>query len=324
MQKFSPECHLVVNSRLPGMGDVGGRAPALENLLAVGCRDVQERNVYAWLSKWFGFPAAPLAALSLLGEGLDPDAYYWLHADPVHFQLQRDSFLLADPDLARMDADESRLLIDALNRHFEADGLLLLAPHPQRWYLRVNKVPAITTHPLQQVIGRNVEPLLPQGADAARWRGWLNEVQMLLHDHPVNRVREDRGQLPINSVWLHGGGAYTAGVMTDISQVWADDVLVGGLALASGLQLRPSPASATAWLEQTPVSGAHLIILDQPGLSQLDQGWCSPLLDALRQRRVSSLTLHFNEVDKVISYRIKRRDLWKFWRRRQALGGWIG
>ena len=34
----------------------------------------------------------------------------------------------------------------------------------------------------------------------------LNEVQMLLHDHPLNQTREARRQRPLNAVWISGCG----------------------------------------------------------------------------------------------------------------------
>jgi len=35
-----------------------------------------------------------------------------------------------------------------------------------------------------------------------RFRAQLNELQMQLHDHPLNQAREARGELPVNSLWL--------------------------------------------------------------------------------------------------------------------------
>lgn len=47
----------------------------------------------------------------------------------------------------------------------------------------------------------------PQGPTLQGWRKWLNEVQMVWHDHPVNADRVERGLPPINSLWLYGGGS---------------------------------------------------------------------------------------------------------------------
>jgi hypothetical protein len=42
---------------------------------------------------------------------------------------------------------------------------------------------------------------------AKKWRQMQNEIQMIWHDHPVNAARMERGELPINSVWLQGVGS---------------------------------------------------------------------------------------------------------------------
>ena len=36
------------------------------------------------------------------------------------------------------------------------------------------------------------------------------EAQMILHEHEINVAREERGDLPINSLWLCGGGTVPA------------------------------------------------------------------------------------------------------------------
>jgi len=56
------------------------------------------------------------------------------------------------------------------------------------------------------VIGRNVDAWLPRQPEAKRLRRLQNEVQMLLHRHPVNAAREAAGALAVNSFWLSGCG----------------------------------------------------------------------------------------------------------------------
>ncbi|MGK2951850.1 MAG: hypothetical protein ACSLEZ_05630 [Thiobacillus sp.] len=147
----------------------------------------------------------PLAPISLQADGGQPGTDYWLRADPVHFSVMRDRIVLAGShglDLCRAEADE---LAASIAAHFEAE----FSPqplHPQRWYLRLPTTPQLATTPLSCAMGRDIDPLLPRGLDASRFRSLLNELQMLLHDHPVNQAREMRGQLPVNSLWLWGGG----------------------------------------------------------------------------------------------------------------------
>jgi hypothetical protein len=45
----------------------------------------------------------------------------------------------------------------------------------------------------------------PQEDSLREWRRLLNEIQMVWHTHPVNLARAERGEVPINSLWLFGG-----------------------------------------------------------------------------------------------------------------------
>jgi hypothetical protein len=190
---ISADLHLSNLERLLGRGRSEDLAPvALETLL---CRI-------------FGMPGSentPVAAVSAQFDGLG--AGCWLRADPVHLRLQRDRVLmLANPDIG---ADEANAMCASLNRHFAGQGMEFFAPHPQRWYVRLDSPPAIHTRPFSQVVGGDVRGSLPEGADAPRWNQLLNEMQMLLYSHPLNESRAARGVLEINSLYLWGGGCDT-------------------------------------------------------------------------------------------------------------------
>ena len=62
-----------------------------------------------------------------------------------------------------------------------------------------------TAEPVQ-VEGDDIRDCLPAGRDGAQIRKLTNELQMLLHEHPVNIRRAARGLAPVNSIWLWGFG----------------------------------------------------------------------------------------------------------------------
>jgi hypothetical protein len=96
--------------------------------------------------------------------------------------------------------------------------------------------------PTAEVAGRNVEPFLPAGDDAPRWRRIFNETQIMLHRQACNESREARGELPINSVWFWGaGGPSGVAVKAPYATVWSDHPLAAGLAAASGMPSMLSP-----------------------------------------------------------------------------------
>jgi hypothetical protein len=184
------------------------RLPALQRLLGRGRRTVcRAAGVEAALCEALGIERQhdwPLAPIGLEADGGPLDDAYWLRTDPVHLRLMRDHIVLA-PEQPVLTADEAQALTAAIGKHF-GDTSRPLALTPQRWYLAFNPAPEFTTTPPSLAAGRDVQHFLPQGRDAARFRAWLNEVQMLLHDHPVNQAREARGLLPANALWPWGGG----------------------------------------------------------------------------------------------------------------------
>src|SRR4029453_14878015 len=75
----------------------------------------------------------PVAPFSWLGDGGEAGSRYWLRADPVHLRAERDAVLLVDARHFPLEAESAAALIEALNAHFEADGLRFFAPNPTRW-----------------------------------------------------------------------------------------------------------------------------------------------------------------------------------------------
>jgi hypothetical protein len=305
--------------------------PALETLLARGART---RAAGASLERWLGAAHGldgdlPLAPYSLRGDGVDPGDHWWLRADPAHLKVHGDRLVLADASRLALMADEAREYVATLNAHFAGEGMTFIAPNPRRWYARVAAEPRLGTPPTTEVAGRSVASFLPAGGDGARWRKTVNEIQMLLHEHPCNRAREAGGRLAVNSVWLWGAGRARR-LATPYGALWADDPLVAGLGAASGITARPLPASGA--MLDSGGSGTQLVVLaslpataygDLPrwrdALADLERNWFSQLLDALRKGAIESLALHGLGPDFSCASEIRPRDRWRFWRARRPL-----
>jgi len=295
--------------------------PALKKLLAWSLSPVVTADgVEGWLCRQFGvarqhdWPTAPLAAL---GDGLDGGTGYWLHADPVYVHLLRDRIVLTDDTFADLTTAEAEAMTGTLNQYFSADELEFSAPRQNHWYLRLMDVANINTCSRENASGADIQQHLPSGPDSLRWRQRLNEAQMLLHEHPVNQAREQLGALPVNSLWLWGGGVLPQGLSSPFVEVSTDDALLMGLAKAAGCPASPQPASAGEWLAQSHLPGAHLIKLDVA--NNLENDWFKPLATALQNKQLESLTLHLAAPGQVQSFPILRTQCWKFWRRASPL-----
>ena len=200
---------LFLSKDLAAEASAGLSLPALEKLLGRGHSELLEPiSLEESLCNSFDMSYrgdAPIAAISAAFDGLA--AGFWLRADPVNLNLQRDQLLLGS---VQVGSEEAAAMCESLNAHFAAQGMEFFAPHPQRWYLRLEELPRIRTNPISEVIGGDVRRALPTGEEAARWHQLFNEMQMLLHAHPLNDAREARGEMTINSLWFWGGGCDSA------------------------------------------------------------------------------------------------------------------
>ena len=312
-----------------------GRFPALERLLS---RSQQQRravnNLDSSLCCHFELQlqagtALPVAALTSLVDIDDPDAGCLLRADPVHLRADQSTLRLFDSRTFANTQEEADALVLAFNELYADMGWSLLAPCPQRWYLRLPKLPAITTVSPAAIAGQDIDPHLPHGPDASKWHALLNEVQMLFHQHPVNALREERGEPAINSLWFWGEGSLPGTVPRPGIQVATDYPLAMGLASFTHTPRRDVPASLEELLTYTE-KASSLVVLDVlevaiqyreieswlSALKQLELHWFAPLLEALGDGRVASV-----EIDPCNgkSYRTTRKQQRYFWKRTRSL-----
>ena len=300
----------------------GLRLPALEMLLArAGAESLYEDALEDWLCAAFGVPGLAVAPVTLQADGIEPGNYYWLRADPVHVVIRRNQMVVQDG--VALSAEEAGALCAALDGHFAADGLRFFAPHPQRWYVRLEAAPQLETTPLPRVVGEDACAHLPRGADALRWHKILNEIQMLLYAHPVNQAREERGELPVNSVWLWGGGQ-----ARQLAQPYP--CLCGDSELAAAF-VRPAGIACAEGMEQC-VEGGGLVVYEalrhalrrgdldawRAGVQELEQNIASSMR-ALRAGRIERVTLDVLREGAPRSFVLTRGDTWKLWRRPVSL-----
>ncbi len=60
----------------------------------------------------------------------------------------------------------------------------------------------LKTYPFKKIVGREMAGYMPFGPDSSKWRRWMTEMQMFLHDHPVNQNRQKLGQKTVDWIWL--------------------------------------------------------------------------------------------------------------------------
>jgi hypothetical protein len=193
--------------------------PALDALLA-RCRESARDDGDEWstatphervLSRALGWQVnertpAPWAARQAALDGVEVGTAAWGLLTPVHWRVGADAVHLADPRALGLDEASSRALFDAVRPLFDSEGFVLAWGAPLRWYASHADFTSLQAAGLDRVIGRNVDRWLPSQPQARLVRRLQNEVQMLLHTHPMNQQREATGALTVNSFWLSGCG----------------------------------------------------------------------------------------------------------------------
>jgi len=321
--------HLFPPSRLLENATQGLRLPALETLLARGTiRSCPQEGVEAALCEAMSIPRQqdwPLAPITLEADGKPAEAAHWLRADPVHLGLMRDRIVLTDNRMLNLAPQEASALATAIGQHF-GEAFNPIPLHPQRWYVPFAKPPRLTTHPPSVARGQGIEPLMPRGDDAMHFRTLLNELQMLLFTHPVNQAREARGELPVNSVWLWGGGTKPAEPTVRMT-IYARD----SEARALGTFCRVPVLSPPSHLEKTMLEAEGVTLLDElsqagecddaygwrDALRGLEKDWFVPLHGSLRAVGPAGLCLMDPVNGKALH--LQRRDAWKIWKRPRNL-----
>lgn len=307
---------LVVPGLLSLPAETLAREPSLSRIAALA-EPTPEADLDAALLGNLSLDAA-VAPLAACGSGLDVAHRWVIRADPVTMTVGREDARLAGCVLDLDDAERAALLA-LLNAHFAVDGLLFAAPRADAWFAISEAQHAVVTHPAEHAAGRPLRELLPSGPDAARWRRWLTEAQMLLHDHALaTRPR------PVNALWFSGGGTLPdservpsivaaapvgrhADVLRGIASVQRRNVMPAGtldgvLAIAEGdiavIALGSVDAEAT--------------------LARAVQDFVRPALERLERGDVSSLSLIAGGGQVAASWNAQRPSLLSRLRRRRA------
>lgn len=318
--KLTVDCAL--SNALLNSAEVG----ALPRLLSRASVRMLDLPLEALVCSQYGLapkPDYPIAPITAAADGLDVGDAYWLRADPVHLLLQRDSFSLSEPIPLRVQREHALLIIASLNEHFSHDGMTFMMGSSGAWYLRLATQPEIQTTLPSVALGRNIFQYLPQGAAASTWTSYLNEVQMLLHEHPVNVERESSHNAIINSVWFSGGGVMPSAFFKqdDTDLMLGSSALYHGLSKWSGLAIRAADQDFPQTLQSLDTCLHARVELSGQHLS--DDNNFNILWDALRARQIEQLTLNLGCYEKTLVATIKPVNTYRFWRSSKPVGSYL-
>jgi len=260
-------------------------------------------------------PQDGLGAMRMWGQTGDRPTVWIAAADPVYLEPRLDHLFLHTLSEPAVSRSELRLLFDHLQDTLAADRNYGFARLAACGYLRAEESIVTAAAPSSVVDQCNPNDYLPTGEKAAGFRQLQSEIEMALHEHPVNVERQLRGLQPVNSLWLWGGGHAPELRADPHPMLFADDPLLRGYWESASGAVHTWPGTIAACLEAS-VEGFVAVVPEVTDGSQLLESCLRELHDAVRSRRLYRLVLVFADG---IRATVGPADRWRFWRRESAL-----
>jgi hypothetical protein len=260
-------------------------------------------------------PTEGLGALRMWGQTGDRPTVWIAAADPVYLEPRLDHLFLHVLKDGDVTITELRRLVDHLQATLGEDHGAGFARLGDRVYLRSVEPFPTSMLPASRLDQEIPDPHMPAGPDADGYRRVVSEIEMALHDHPVNRERQARGQRPVNSLWLWGGGLATQGATIPLPPLFADDPLLQGYWRSVDVPSAGWPGSIAACLDE--VGSGFVAVL--PGHGAADEQVDLTLREmrqAVDSGRIDRLLVLAEDGLQVA---VRRRDRYRFWRRESQL-----
>ena len=274
-------------------------------------------------------PWATLAAAALTPV---VTGHSWL-ATPVHLLVGIDTLRVHPAGLLTLDASEQQTLAADFASVFHGSGWSLHVTGRRDMLIAGDKgLRAYSADPARW-LGADPASAVPVGPDASALRRLSSELEMWLHEHPVNRARRERGRLTISGLWLWGGGALGApaaapaahvahlapGATPALSsmtgstvQVFGGDLFLDGLCRLAGATSQVLPLS---WPSDHPGTHGDTLVHcalgaapDNESLQSLERDIIAPLTRQLYRGGADRLTLLVGERAVTL-----RRPGWRLW-----------
>ncbi|MGH8224360.1 MAG: hypothetical protein ACREQZ_15435, partial [Woeseiaceae bacterium] len=249
-----------------------------------------------------------LAALRLWGQTGERPREWVAAADPVHLQAMRDHLRLHAIPQYGLAADECAQLHEALQSLLDRPPQRILRVGRDFYVIGGNSFATAAQSPAG-VEGRAPDAFLPSGEGAAGHDRLIGELQLLLHAHDINRLRSERGEPQINSIWFWGGGEAPSREDGALPPLIADDPLFIGCWRSRGAAVSSWPDTADDALRLA--AGAGVAVLPDSASASDASRLLAGLRRGLLRGRWPRLRVIFRDEWQVA---LVRGRLLRFWR----------
>lgn len=263
----------------------------------------------------------PVAALTHVSDRSKArqNSYFWLRSDPVTLWADMAQVFMTSYGFADLNPYERNEIENCIRSVLLEEGIDFHSDHPERWCIALNKPLEFEFTPLDEALGMDLADALPVHPEARFWKRILNEIQVALHNCPVNIRRRQSGKQEINSVWFWGGGFIPdAAPHNLIDTVYSNNPVTRGLAIINDCRLKKQNQASSDNFGQ---DGRSVLIDWMPAsryaveeLEQLEI-LCTQLLQHVGHKKVDLTFFDGSGYGRRFDPGAGRR----FWRRRQPL-----
>ena len=268
----------------------------------------------------------------------------WL-ATPVNLVAGLTSVHLDRRGLLRLSAADLTALAAEFRRVFHDSGFVLEPLDSGDFLLFGPQLRVAQMLEPARAMGNSIADALASGDPALR--RLRAEIEMWLHEHPVNAARTRRGEAPVTGLWLWGGGpspalraldgAARTPQRSDAAQpsnthapsasssdiAFGTDAWLQGLWASIGKKVFPLPQQLLDVFGYPEAQRAALVIEIGPMLhsnprwtffdavAHIDRAFITPAVEALAAAKVERLVILANDYQLTL----RARDRFKLWRR---------
>ncbi len=304
--------------------------PALNQFLRLGRPCLNQafdlESILIQSMDWSGLKTLPFAQAFAKAETLNSENSLLFKA--IHLKADMYNAIVVPIGNSRDSDNEISLIINDLKDLFKIDcDIEKIQNNLYLMHLKQCKPAQHYPHYLS-VIGRKADPFIEQSKQALPWYKLMNEMQMFMHQHDINRKRLESDLLPINSLWFWGAGNISTLNQKPVHW-YCDDELLMQFAEVVGIN-----CSKLDEVKQTGISFDSIVVdlalleaLKSPGeislrdiLIDLETRLFRPLLESVKLNK-AELRLRAGSTN---DWFLNRYSTWKWWKKSKSLLDVIG
>lgn len=252
-----------------------------------------------------------------------------VYVSPLYQQMGMNSMQVID--VQEIDLEQAQTLCADLTAFYENE-LIFEAQYAHLWVMTLPQKCDWQAPELWAILGKQdgFNQFSAQGNQRKQWLQCQTEIQMWLHTHPINKIRENNQLPPINAVWLwNAPPSLTPNPLPRLvgcDSIWKQN---------SSLQHTDLPYDFAAWQaicaeKNIALQDTYLILDDliqsyytgdiwtyQQILENWDKRFFEPILKALKNQEIHS----FKIICEQGILAMNSRSHWAFWKKSKSFNG---